>query len=206
MLVAGLLIIGTGCGRSERTKTAGHHRQRQTPKAAAPRAPITAEKNPTTLAGRGQPSLDDEFRPAAWIYMDDHGGTYIEREGNPQVQWIIEDPARPTPTFRIEAYQPLLGNPKDLNCVIDTVDSSDGSKVAYVISSKPGTFEVGRTYSLLRPGDDFIIRNRATGDVVSEIAPLAPGTYLIAAGLKNLETDKEALAITYFTVGEGTGK
>ena len=41
------------------------------------------------------------------------------------------------------------------------------------------------------------------GAVVAEAAPLAPGTYLLAAGIENSQTGKEALAITFFTVEEG---
>jgi len=205
-LIAGLVIIGTGCHRSERQKTERHDRQKQAAKTAARPAALTAENNPTAVAGRGQPSLEDGYRPAAWIYINDQGGTFLEREGNPQVQWIIEKPVGPSPTFRVEGYEPLLGRPKDFNCLIDTLEAKDGSKVAYAVAANPGTFEVGRAYSLLQPGNNFVIRNRATGDVLTEIASLGPGTYLIVAGVKNLEMGREALAVTSFTVAENSTK
>ena len=40
------------------------------------------------------------------------------------------------------------------------------------------------------------------GDIVKEIAPLAPGTYAIVGGLENRSTGKRALAVSYFTVGD----
>ena len=168
-----------------------------------PRVVLTARNNPTTLAGRGEPSLDDFDRPAAWVYIDGQSGTFIERDGHPQVQWVIDGPIGSSPTFRVEAYEPLLGKPSDFNCVLKTVESADGSEVLYAFTAEPGTFRVGREYSLLEPGKSFTIRNNMTGDVVNEIPALMPGTYMMAAGVKNLEASTEGLAITYFTVGEG---
>lgn len=114
-----------------------------------------------------------------------------------------QGPGEFLPTFRVEAYGPLLGTPKDFACTLDTFESADGSAIAYGIKAAEGTFEAGYDYSLLKPGDNFTVRNRITGDVVSEIPPFVPGIYLIAAAVKNLETGKEGLAITYFTVEQG---
>jgi len=166
------------------------------------RTEMTREKNPTTLAGRGEPSLDDPERPAAWIYIDGRSGRFTEREGHPQLEWVVERPVSPTPTFRVESYGPLLGTPRDFKYLLKTVEAADGSEVSYAVSAVDKTFVVGRDYPLLKPGDNFVIRNWTTGDVVREIAPLAPGTYLIAGGVTNVTNGKEAAAITYFTVGE----
>ncbi len=195
-LTAGLLVFFAGCASGKKPKTIDGSGK------TVQRAVFTANNNPTTLAGRGEPSLDDIHRPAVWVFVDGQQGEFIERDGNPQVQWVIEGSVNASPTFRIEAFGPLLGTPKDLACTLDTVESADGSSIAYAIKADVGTFQLGRDYSLLKPGDYFTIRNRLTGDVVMEIAPLAPGTYLLAAGVKNTEAKTEGLAITHFTVGE----
>jgi hypothetical protein len=188
-------IAGSGSGPEVRSSGA---------ESARP-APFTADDNPTTNGGRGAPTLDDFFAPAAWIYVDGMAGMYLEQDGNPQVQWVIEAPTNSMPTFRAEAFAPLVGDARDFACTVDTVDSADGSTVAYAIKADEGTFRLGQTYSLCQPGSNFTIRNRMTGDVVTEIAPLTPGTYVIAGSVKNLQTGKEALAITYFTVSEEAG-
>jgi hypothetical protein len=206
MIVIGLATVVGGCslppsqGREPRVAA-------ESPKpapAANPRAgKFTRANNPTTLAGRGEPNLEDKARPAAWVYIDGQAGKFTERDGEPLTQWFVEGPVCATPTFRVEGYEPLLGNPMDFKCVLQAVESSDGSTVVYGISANEGTFTLGREYSLLNPGDDFVIRNGLTGDIVKEIAPLAPGTYAIVGGLENRSTGKRALAISYFTVGEG---
>jgi hypothetical protein len=194
-LTAGFVFLAAGCNGPKKGPIAddGHKRPVQ-------RATLTAENNPTMLSGRGQPDLDDWLRPAAWIYVDGRSGEFLEVEGSPQGQWTITKPVSSTPTFRVEAYAPLLGNPRDFNCVLQPVDVSSDSTVTYVFSAVKGTFNVGHEYSLLKPGKNFTIRNYSTGDVVLKIPPLSPGTYLLAAGVKNLQQAKEGHAVTYFTV------
>lgn len=163
---------------------------------------ITAADNPTTTAGRGAPDLVDKDRPAAWVYIDGHAGRFKDEGGHPLLQWFIDGSVSAAPTFRVEAYEPLLGTPKDFKAVLRTVGAADGSDIVYGISAYDGMFEVGKDYSLLNPGEGFIVRNGQTGDTVKEISPLAPGTYAIAAGVKNAATGKETLAVTYFTVAD----
>lgn len=170
--------------------------------ASAKHPTITAAHNPTTMAGRGAPDLDDKDRPAAWIYIDGHAGNFKDEGGHPLLQWFTDGSVSPTPTFRVEAYEPLLGTPKDFKAVLRTVETADGSEIVYGISAYDGTFEVGKDYSLLNPGEGFIVRNGQTGDTIKEISPLVPGTYALAAGVKNAATGKETLAVTYFTVAE----
>jgi len=205
IIVVGISSAGGGCssppsqGREPRAAVESPGRA----SAARPSAAkFTAASNPTTLAGRGQPSLDDKARPAAWVYVDGQAGKFIERDGEPLTQWVVEGPVCASPTFRVEGYEPLLGNPMDFKCVLQAIDSSGGSTVVYGISVSEGKFTPGREYPLLNPGDDFVIRNGLTGDIVKEIAPLAPGTYAIVGGLENRATGKRALAVSYFTVGE----
>ncbi len=174
-------------------------------KASTPAAltAATARDNPTTKAGRGEPSLDDAKRPAAWVYMAGREGKFGAKDGRPH--WVIDGVIDPTPTFRIEVFEPLLGTPRDVNVILDSVELDAGGKVGYAFAAKPGTFQPGREYSLLRPGESFVIRNRQSGDVVSELLPLEPGSYVLMAAVKNLQTGKEALAITSFRVGLGPG-
>jgi len=161
------------------------------------------KKNPTSADGRGEPSLDDKDRPAAWVYVDGRGGKFVERSGQKLMQWMIDATVSQKPTFRVEAYGPLLGAPRDFKCVLKTVESSEGSYIDYRIVASSSSFQVGKDYSLLRPGDNFTIRNAMTGDVVQEIGPLATGTYAIAASIRNAETGKETAAVSYFAVGAG---
>lgn len=197
VLIAGLVVLASGCSGPEKRPIVDD-RQKQ----PVQRATLTAENNPTALAGRGEPDLDDWLRPAAWIYIDGQAGQFLEVDGNPQGQWTINDPVSSSPTFRVDAYGPLLGKPRDFNCVLQPVDVSDENTVTYVFSAVKGTFQVGREYSLLQPGKNFTIRNYSTGDVVLQIPRLAPGRYLVAAGVKNHEIGREGHAVTYFTAGE----
>ena len=205
MIVFGLTAVGTGCSSPPsqgREPRAAAESPKPTPATQSKAAKFTKANNPTTLAGRGEPNLDEKSRPAAWIYVDGKAGKFTERDGQPLTQWVVEGPVCATPTFRVEGYEPLLGNPMDFRCVFQAVESSDGSTVVYGIAANEGTFIPGREYPLLNPGDNFIIRNGLTGDIVKEIAPLAPGTYAIVGGLENRSTGKRALAVSYFTVGE----
>jgi hypothetical protein len=186
IVMIGLLVINAGCQTGARKK---------------PRKPYTAADNPTVVSGRGAPSLDDVMRPAAWVLIDGYEGEYIEVDGNPHVEWVIDAPVSSTPTFRAEVATELLATPTDFKCALKSRDDAgDGPvRVYYGIAAEEGTFQVGKNYSLVAPGKNFVIRN-AAGDIVEEIGPLPAGDYLVAAGIKNTETDKEALAITYFTV------
>ncbi len=163
-----------------------------------PREPYTTEKNPTTLAGRGDPDLEDLFRPAAWVLIDGYEGEYIERDGNPQMQWVIKKPVSSTPTFRAEAYDVLLGDPDVFKCVLQTREATDGISVKYGIS-RESDFECGHEYSLTNPGEGFVIR-APEGGTVDSIDPLGPGEYLLAATVQNSTSGEKTVAITFFTV------
>ena len=201
-----VLIVGlTGCSgdRASRKATATAKPARTISVTTVKQSVFTKENNPTTVAGRGEPSLDDAQRPAAWVFIDGNPGKFSEKDGHKLIQWTIEKPAGDEPKFRVEGFEPLVGDARDFKCVLRAVDSTEGTDFMYGIAAKPGTFETGKDYSLLNPGDNFIIRNGWTGDVVREIAPLAPGTYAIAAGLENAKSGKKAAAVTYFKVGDG---
>ncbi|MFQ5590849.1 MAG: hypothetical protein ACE5HE_06790 [Phycisphaerae bacterium] len=166
------------------------------------RVTITAEKNPTTLAGRGDPSIDDERCPSAWIYIDGHEGSFIEKDGVPQVQWVIAQPVSTTPTFRVEVLDDLLGTPKDFKCILYPYETTGESSMGYGIAAEDGAFKIGHDYPLLQPGPEFIIRVAGTDEMLTQIDPLAPGSYLLTAKIENREMGLETLAVTYFTVGE----
>jgi hypothetical protein len=161
---------------------------------------FSAENNPTTKAGRGAPDLDNPQSPAAWVYIDGKAGKFKEEGGLPLLQWFLEEPVGASPKFRVEAFEPLLGTPKDFKAVLRSVEPADGVDLVYGIAAKEGTFEVGQEYSLLNPGENFVIRNGLTGDVLKEISPLPSGKYAVAAGVINTATGKQSLAVTYFTV------
>jgi hypothetical protein len=199
--MVGTLALYAGCKRGEERAGSAGDGGAQAAKPAT-RTSFTAEDNPTARDGRGAPDLNEFYRPAAWIYVDGQEGKFVEEGGQLRVQWVIEAPVSGSPTFRVEAFEPLLGTPKDFACTLDTAGTGGSSSTAYAIKAVEGTFEVGREYSLLRPGDNFVVRNRVSGDVVQEIPPLPAGGYMIAAGVKNLQTGKEGLAITSFTVAE----
>ena len=200
----GVLSAVSGCGAPAKSGVAAgpstsaptKHTYARPAKRVAP----TAKNNPTTLGGRGDPSLDDQFRPAAWVYIDGKAGHFVKKDGNPQVQWVIDKPVSRTPTFRAEAFPDLLGNPTGFRCIIQTLETEGGPAMVYSYRADDGSFEAGKDYSLVNPGGNFSMRNHMTGDDVSEIPPLVPGKYLLAAGLRNEETGTDALAITHFTV------
>lgn len=165
---------------------------------------FTADNNPTTLAGRGEPSLEDHQRPAAWIYIDGRAGEYREENGRKLLQWYTPGTVSPTPTFRLEAYAPLIADPESVLLALEPV-IRDGSRVgtAYDIAPKPGTFQLGKTYSLCRPGPGFTVRARRSPTTIDAIPPLVPGTYMLAASIRKQPGDASgALAVTFFTVGD----
>lgn len=161
---------------------------------------FTSENNPTTRAGRGEPSVDDQFRPAAWVFVDGNGGTFVERDGQERLEWMIEGTVSSRPVFRVEALKSFVGDAKDFSCLLRTVTSSDGSDIYYAIKADEGTFELGKDYSLLNPGKNFTIRNGLTRDVVAKIARLTPGQYLIATAIGKPNSGKRVLAVSHFTV------
>jgi len=170
-------------------------------KKGSARMKITADRNPTTDAGRGAPSLEDKSRPAAWIYIDGQKGTFTEQDGHLLLQWIIQKPVSATPTFRVEIFEDLLKPPIQFKCVLQTRETAEGARISYGIAADNGTFECGHDYSLLDPGEGFSIRNPETGELVSEIEPLAPGDYLLAGSIEGSGGGAATVAVTYFTVG-----
>lgn len=160
----------------------------------------TAENNPTTRGGRGEPSLEDKDRPAAWAFIDGHEGKYGEDNGKKLMQWLIETPISNTPSFRVEVYEPLLGEPTNFQAVIQSEKLEDGTIAVYTIRAEEGSFKVGQEYSLLAPGGNFTLVDKMTNQTIESIPPLKPGRYGFVAGIKNAQTNKEGLAISYFTV------
>ena len=150
IIVVGISSAGGGCssppsqGREPRAAVESPGRA----SAARPSAAkFTAASNPTTLAGRGQPSLDDKARPAAWVYVDGQAGKFIERDGEPLTQWVVEGPVCASPTFRVEGYEPLLGNPMDFKCVLQAIDSSGTLHDGTVIDGPDGLFHYLRDHN-----------------------------------------------------------
>ena len=91
-LTAGVLAAGfaaAGCqttgksGPSSKT-TSGPAANLSSTTASAAKSTMSATENPTAKAGRGQPTLDQPERPAAWIYVDGKAGKFGDRDGQPQ--------------------------------------------------------------------------------------------------------------------------
>lgn len=201
-LIAGCVFF-VGCqsgGNKARTTGDRQGGPRQDERASTP--VYTASHNPTTLAGRGQPSLDDQFRPAAWILVDDQEGRYPEVDGHPHLEWVIGGSVSTSPTFRVEVFPPLLGQPDGFKAVLQSMHTRDGSSLFYGLTADAGSFTPGTTYNLLNPGPNFTIRNLITGDVVQEMGELPPGKYAFAGGIRNAQTGAETPAVTFFTVGD----
>lgn len=194
---AATCLLG-GCSDNGGETKRGATKSRST---SGPHVRFTASNNPTTLDGRGEPSLEDRNRPAAWIFVDGKSGRFVEKNGEPMMQWVIEEPVSPTPTFRVEVYEPLVGNADGFKSLLQASEGEAPTKTTYAIRAE-GEFAPGKEYSLTSPGENFIIINYATGDLVTEIAPLEPGKYAFAGSIENQAEGKKALAITYFTVAD----
>jgi hypothetical protein len=196
------VALGAGCrsgkddaGMSRDVRPQGHREPEKKP------VVYTASNNPTTLAGRGLPTLDDQFRPAAWILIDGLEGRYVEVNGNPHLEWVIDRPVSATPEFRVEVFKPLLGAPDGFKAVLQSIATVDGSRHVYGLAADSGVFRPGQCYSLTNPGSGFTLRNLMTGEVVRSIGPLPPGRYAFAGGIRNSDTGAETPAVTFFTVG-----
>jgi len=161
---------------------------------------MVGDPNPTQRDGRGEPSLDDPFRPAAWVSIDGKAGRFRDADGGPLVQWIIDEPVSSAPTFRVTTYESLLGSKVKFRCALQPVDNAEGKAKTFALKAKEGKFEVGKEYKLLTPGDDFEIREAGTDKMLPSIDPLSPGQYVLAATITRADDKGSAVAVTYFTV------
>ncbi len=172
---------------------------------------ITAQHNPTMIGGRGEPSLEDHMRPAAWIFVDGKPGEFQERNGSQVVGWHIPENVSPSPTFQLAVYKPLLGEKIGVNILL--VKGDEDSETSPEIEPN-NTFFYGlggveqgvatqKSFNLLSPGNDFVIRDlrKPERPIVDKIDPLTPGHYTLAASITNLETGQHTLSVTYFNVG-----
>ncbi len=190
----------TPVNHAEQKNSSAVHAEAKAERASVQKTVWTAENNPTTRGGRGEPSLDDKDRPAAWAFIDGREGKYQEENGKKLMQWVIETPISNTPSFRVDVYEPLLGEPTNFQAVIQSEKLDDGSMAVYTIRAEEGSFKVGQDYSLLAPGPNFTLTDKMTNQTLESIPPLKPGRYGFVAGIKNLQMNQEGLAITYFIV------
>lgn len=168
---------------------------------------FTAEDNPTTRAGRGAPDLQDQTRPAAWVFVDEQEGKFLEEDGVPQLHWTIEQPVSVQPTFRVEVYEELVGVPTEARFVLQKRTEPPEEPLLYSFACEQGTFQVGRVYSVGSLGDGWrvvFMPQTERQEVVTSIPPLPPGDYILAAAVGAQKSDKEALAVTAFTIREAT--
>lgn len=170
------------------------------PRGADRAAAVMGGENPTQRDGRGEPSLDDPFRAAAWILIDGKSGKFREQHGGPLVQWIIEEPVSSAPTFSVRVHEPLLGSKVRFQGALQRVDDAEGRGKTYALQSRDGKLEIGKEYKLLSPGEDFEMREAGTDKPVTSLEPLEPGEYLFVATVTGAEKKGAALAVTQFTV------
>ena len=204
LIVACGLVMFVGCASTN---------PKQTPASTSPKRaealapPYTWAHNPTTLQGRGQPSLSDQRKPAAWIFVDDQPGAYRTVDGTPQLEWRIDSPVSSTPTVRIEVFQPLVGTPDRIRLVLTPLAKDTGA-MGYLITAEPGAMVAGQTYALANLGEGFTVRDmtHSPSPLLDGIPPLEPGTYILAASLHNSEKDVDTPAVTCFVVREATGQ
>lgn len=159
-----------------------------------------ATDTPTMQAGRGKPSLTDPQRPAAWIYIDGKSGQYAEVDGQPTLQWVIDEPVSATPTFRVDIYQPLLKKAGGFDGMLTRLEPKEEKRVDYLIAAGAGAFSPGTEYSLVEPGEGFVLRSFGDRKIIEKMDPLAPGTYMLVGSVRNAKSGKQALAVTTFTV------
>jgi hypothetical protein len=206
-----VLVIGCQSGSNSARTTRDNQSPPSRQRRQEQKHVYTASDNPTTTAGRGAPSLEDQFRPAAWILVDGQEGHYLDVEGHPHLEWVIDHPVSSTPTFRVEAFPQLLGDPDGFKAVLQSIQTQDGSSLVYGIAADTTkdahghvatAFSTGKTFNMLDPGPNFTIRNLMTGDVVQKIGELPPGKYAFAGGVRNTKTGAETPAVTFFTVGK----
>ena len=177
-------------------------------KLAALEATLTLESipdNPTTRGGRGIPTLDPThpLQPAVWIYVDGHEGHFVEEDGLAKLQWVIDQPVGPCPTFRVEAFEPLVPGLDGARFVLQRVDAEPEVPVRYAFAALAGTFEVGKDYDVCNLGAGFVQRKLFPGEPVAEIEviePLPPGPYLIAASVDVAMHGVQTGAVTFFEV------
>lgn len=155
------------------------------------------------LAGRGKPSLTDPQRPAAWIYIDGKAGEYTEVDGQPTLEWVIDEPVSATPTFRVDVYQPLLRKAGGFDGMLTRLEPKEEKRVDYLIAAGEGAFSPGTEYSLIDPGEGFVVRSFGDRKIIEKIDPLTPGTYMLVGTVRNAKSGKQALAVTRFTVAAG---
>jgi hypothetical protein len=165
--------------------------------------PADVKPNYTTDSGRGAPSLADQHRPAAWILIDGQEGEFVDREGLPMLQWVINEPVCQTPTFEVVVYEDLVGELADLKFLLESIELVEpGLKVKWAMRALPGfTPEAGVEYSLTAPGANWGLRDMIQKVERAEADPLPPGRYMICAavrGTKSMETG--CLACSEFTV------
>lgn len=166
----------------------------------------TLADNPTSRSGRGEPSTDDERRPAAWILVDNKEGAFRtdEKTQVPQLEMYIEDPVSARPTLRLEVLPELLGKSVGANFWLESVNLATGESVRYALAGQPGIFRMGQTYALSNPGEALVVRkfpaDAGEAAIVSGIDELPPGNYLLAASVKG-DKQIEVLAASRFTVG-----
>lgn len=166
---------------------------------------LTMGVNPTTAAGRGEPSLDDVQRPCAWLTLDGKAGHF--KTG--MMQWTLDEPVGSCPTVSVWVVEELVGEIVDVRLVLRKLSTpgESGTPQAdplfqYLLRSRAHTCKAGQEYPLCSSADVFVMNNTATNEQMTDLPPLKPGQYALVGDLIGSKTAERTVMVTYFSVGD----
>ncbi len=163
--------------------------------------------NPSAQSDRGEPSIIDPMRPCVWVSLDG-------REGRMQpgrMQWLVEEPVSPRPTFTLRTVPQVLGEPVKLRLAVIRLEElpnargmrADEKWLYFLESKQDGKVKAGIPYPLCSSSDLLTYTDRASseGRIVDAMPNLPPGTYELIGDFVGTQTHGEkTLAVTRFTV------
>ncbi|MCC7290760.1 MAG: hypothetical protein IT449_01715 [Phycisphaerales bacterium] len=189
------------------------------PAASVERTPIPSEtvvsnpllydlhNNPSAQSQRGEPSIIDPMRPCVWVSLDGREG----RMEPGRMQWLVEEPVSPRPTFTLRTVPQVLGEPLKLRLAVIRLEEmpnargmkADEKWLYFLESKQDGKVKAGIPYPLCSSGDLLTYTDRASSDgrMVDAMPNLSPGTYELIGDFVGTQTHGEkTLAVTRFTV------
>lgn len=179
--------------------------------AVATRSPLlySPQTNPTTAAGRGQPSLLDPMRPCVFMSLDGREGALPSGK----MQWVLDGPVNSTPRLVIRTVPEVLGDVVRVRLMlIRLVEDSKAhgfradSKWLYMIESKSdGAVEAAAEIWLCAsPVLAYTDKGAGVGAspsaVIERLPPLPAGVYELVGEIVGSMSEERTLAVTQFTV------
>jgi len=188
------------------------------PKSEPPANPnlYTLKNNPTTQAGRGEPSLLDPKRPCVWISLDEKD----VRMGKDRMQCELDEPVGSTPTFMIRSIPQVLGDVVKVRLALLRLEPGENARFMnvddefqFVIEAKRDrALEAGVAYPLCTSAELLTYSNvmsthgaagPSDAPARTGLEPLPPGTYELLAEIVGSRSREKTLAITRFEVKGG---